>query len=349
MNFDDRPLIVFYEITKACMLSCKHCRANAVFNRDPAELNLVEIDKLATELESFGKPSPILIISGGDPLMRGDIFDVLDIFNSHHLITNIAFSGTKLVTEKKVEKLEERVKTVAISLDGADAAVHDAWRGINGTFDTSLKIISLLKEHGIRYQINTTVSNFNLENLKKMPELLERLEPDTWDLFFLIPTGRAQGSMMITADQAENFLKETFTLSKNIKYRIKVTEAPFYNRIKLQNGAGAQTIMRDEKGRGVTDGRGTMFISNIGDVTPTGFLPEYAGNAKKRSIVDLYRKSEIFTLLRDPDKLKGKCGICKYRYVCGGSRARAYAVYGDYLAEDPLCGFMPEEIKNGSN
>ncbi|MGC8497000.1 MAG: radical SAM protein [Thermoplasmata archaeon] len=349
MNFDERPMIVFYEVTKACMLSCKHCRANAVFNRDPRELNLVEIDKLAGELESFGRPWPIVIISGGDPLMRGDLFDVLDVFNSHNLITNIAFSGTKLVTEKKIEKIAERVKTVAISLDGADAAVHDAWRGIKGTFDTSIQIISLLKEYGVRFQINTTVSNFNLENLRKMPELLGTIEPDTWDLFFLIPTGRAQESMMIESGQAENFLKEAYAMSKNIKYRIKVTEAPFYNRVKLQNGAAEKTIMRDEKGRGITDGRGTMFISHIGEVNPTGFLPEYAGNVKNSSLVELYRKSEIFNLLRDPDKLKGKCGVCKYRYICGGSRARAYAIYGDYLAEDPLCGFVPEANENGND
>lgn len=342
MNFDDRPLIVFYEVTKACMLSCKHCRANAVFNRDPAELNLVDIDKLASDLESFGKPGPIVIISGGDPLMRGDIFDVLDIFNYHHLVTNIAFSGTKLVTEKKLEKLAERVKTVAISIDGTDATVHDAWRGIHGTFDMSIQIISLLKEYGIRYQINTTVSSFNFENLKNMPDLLNRLETDTWDLFFLIPTGRAQDSMMITPEQAENFLRETYVLSAKVKYKIKVTEAPFYNRIKLQNAKGQQITMRDEKGRGVTDGRGTMFISHKGDIAPTGFLPAYAGNVRNNSILEIYRNSEIFKALRDPDRLKGKCGICKYREICGGSRARAYAVYGDYMAEDPLCGFVSE-------
>lgn len=347
MDFDQRPLIVFYEVTKACMLSCKHCRANAVFNRDPAELTLVEIDKVAAELEMAGKPAPIVIISGGDPLMRNDIFDILDIFNIHNLSTNIAFSGTKLVTEKKIEKLAERVKSVAISLDGAESSVHDSWRGITGTFDTSVHILSLLKDYGIRFQINTTVSNFNIENLKKMPELLSKIEPDTWDLFFLIPTGRAQDSMMITPDQAERFLTETYALSKNVSYKIKVTEAPFYNRIKIQNSNGKQVIMRDEKGRGVTDGRGTLFISHTGQIAPTGFLPKYAGEVRKSSILDLYRNSEIFKLLRDPDKLKGKCGLCEFREVCGGSRARAYAIYNDYLAEDPLCSYVPEVTKDG--
>jgi len=359
MNFLKSPIIIFYEATRACLLSCKHCRANAQKNRNPLELNLSEIEKLVKDISKFGNPKPMIIITGGDPLMRSDIFDILDIFNRENFNVSISFSGTNLATEEKLDLISKKVKNVAISLDGSNVEIHDGFRNVPGTFITSMKILNYL-ENRVNLQINTTVGKHNLKDLPNIFKLVKSLNIKTWDLFFIVPTGRATSELSLDPNEIMDVMSWLYFIQTTSEFRIKVTEAPFYNRMKIEGptdnnnelflyllrNSGIDTVKktlpvtRDSNNLGVTDGRGTMFISHIGEIQPTGFLPLTGGNIRKDDIVDVYLHSKIFMDLKDPERLKGKCSTCKFKDICGGSRARAFAVYGDYLQEDPACPYV---------
>ncbi len=357
MNFSENPIIVFYEVTRACMLSCKHCRANAQKKRHPLELNLEEIEKLAMDLSEFNNPKPMLIITGGDPLMREDIFDILDIFNKYKFNISISFSGTLLATNEKLDRISEKVKNVAISIDGSNAEIHDTFRNVKGTFKKSVEILEYL-DGKVNLQVNTTVGKHNIYDLPEIFKLVKNLNVKTWDLFFIVPTGRATSELTLNSDEIMQVMSWLYYVQTSMDFRIKVTEAPFYNRIKISGPldkgklfefliehSGIDMIKKplpitkDNNNMGVTDGRGTIFISHVGEIQPTGFLPIIAGNVRKDNIKNVYKNSKIFNDLKNPNMLKGKCGRCEFKNICGGSRARAYAVYGDYLQEDPACPF----------
>jgi len=336
MNFLEDPVIVFYEVTRACLLSCKHCRANAIPRRNPMELNLKEISSLADQLLEFNV-KPLVVITGGDPLMRDDIIEILDIFKDRGFNLAISFSGTALATEEKMDDIAMRVKNIAMSLDGSNKAIHDGFRNVEGTFEKSLEIINYVKGK-TSLQINSTIGKHNIKDIENIYALLKKMEIRSWDLFFLVPTGRATDILSLEKNEVLYALNFLYQIHSSGGMRIKTTEAPFYNRKKVE-GEKKLPVTRDSNGLGVTDGRGTIFISHIGEIYPTGFLPLNTGNVRKDKIVNVYRNSDIFIKLKNPEFLKGKCGKCPYKEICGGSRARAYATTGDYLEEDPACPY----------
>lgn len=361
IDFDRAPFTVAWEVTRACALVCLHCRAEAQPRRHPLELTTQEGFRLIDDLAEFG--SPILVFTGGDPMMRRDLFDLIAYAAQKGLRPALTPSATRLVTRQRLLRAQEAgVRRVAMSLDGPTPEVHDHFRGFSGSFQRTMEILQDLREVGLPFQINTTVTRYNFRRIREMPELLERLGAVQWSLFFLVPTGRAQVRDMISPEEHEEMFHWLYDLSRSAPFDVKATEAPQYRRVVLQRerqrraevegsemvlaGAGfqyADGLQRPTKG--VSDGRGFCFISHIGDVCPSGFLPLKAGNVRQQSIVEIYRDSPLFKALRDPERLKGKCGRCEFRKVCGGSRARAYALTGDYLASDPACVYEPPICK----
>jgi radical SAM protein len=351
------PFIVFWELTRACKLACKHCRAKAVTKRHPEELTTQECFKILDEIASFAKP--LIIFTGGDPLMREDLVEILS-YASQEFRVSIAFSGTELATLDKLKELKDAgVSRIAVSIDGLEKT-HDEIRGIKGTFKKSLEVIENAKKIGLPFQINTTVTKNNIRELPEVAKLCMSLGAEMWDVFFLVPTGRAKADMMPDAQEFEDILCWLYDLKHlmNVKSsaavhfrRIekmrnegimpKVSEL-YYDLLKEIDGLKPKKVEFSEKRAYVTDGRGMFFISHTGEIYPSGFLQIPAGNVKKGKIEEIYRKSEIFVKLKDPNNLKGKCGICEFRYICGGSRARAYALTGDYLAEEPCCIYRPK-------
>ncbi len=371
----EKPFIVFWELTRACMLACKHCRAKAQKKRHPDELTTEEAFKVIDMLKDFGKPYPLVVITGGDPLMREDVFEIVEQASSSGIRVAVAFSGTPLATRERIERLKDSgAARIAISIDGT-RDVHDSFRGIKGTFDTSMKILDNAREVDLSVQINTTVTKFNIHDLPNLVKLCISKEVTLWDVFFVVPTGRAKAEYMPTSQEFEDILcwlydvskyinvkssaachlrrveymrdrgvmPETGELYAKLKEELKELKVDKSDRKSIVAGAHGKSLARDGIGRmmGVTDGRGMFFISHVGEVYPSGFLPLVAGNVRENSLQEIYMDSPIFQDLKDPERLKGKCGRCEFRYLCGGSRARAYAVYGDYLAQEPRCIYKP--------
>ncbi len=383
-----KPFIIFWELTRACLLACKHCRAKAQTKRHPDELSTRECYGVVEQILDFKKPYPLVIITGGDPLMRDDLFDIIDFMTSNGLRVAIAFSGTKLATKDKLEKMRSLgVSRIAISIDGSNPDIHDYFRGKTGTFEKSLEIIKDARDVDLPVQINTTVTNYNIPDLPNIMKLCIENEVVLWDVFFLVPTGRARADIMPSAQEFEDVLCWLYDVNKetplNIKssaachlrriehmrdkgiYDIKLGEVYYKLRDKLESlerelgfgdYKGDKEIVTGAYGRsmsdgirrmtGITDGRGMMFISHIGEVYPSGFLPLTAGNIREQTLEEIYINSRIFRDLKDPNNLKGKCGICEYRFICGGSRARAYAMTGDYLAQEPRCVYVPKQKRD---
>lgn len=374
-----QPFIVFWELTRACMLACKHCRAKAIKKRHPDELTTEECFTVIDQLSEFN-PKPLLVITGGDPLMREDVTDIVHYASMNGFRVAMAFSGTERATERKMIELKDAgVARVAVSIDGSDEQKHDNFRGVKGTFRMSIRAIENARRAGIPFQINTTVTRETLLDLPNIARLCIELGAVMWDVFFVVPTGRAKAEMMPTPQQFEDVLCWLYDVSRRTGLNIKSSAATHLRRIELMRERGEMPpvgqlyrrlleeieglpessgggIIAGGHGRslstdgirravGITDGRGMFFISHIGEVYPSGFLPISAGNVRERSVVDIYQKSEIFVNLQDPDKLKGKCGVCEYRRICGGSRARAYAVTGDYLEAEPCCIYIPKAMR----
>lgn len=352
-NFDLAPFTLAWEITRACALSCLHCRADAQPRPDPRELTTTEAMGVIDQIRDLG--NPILVVTGGDPLMRRDVYDLLAYAVDKGLRTSLAPSATALVTAKNLARVRRAgVRRVAISLDGPTAQVHDRFRGFSGSFRRTLEIMRDVREAGLALQINTTVSRYSLPVLAEMPEVVAKAEAVQWSVFFLVPTGRGKVEDMISAEEHERLFHWLYDLSRQAPFDIKSTAAPAYRRVVIERQrekehlaavAGAGYRFKDgldRPAKGVNDGKGFAFISHIGEVCPSGFLPLPAGNVRRQSVVDIYRYSPLFRDLRDPDRLKGRCGACEFREVCGGSRARAYALTCDYLAEDPSCIYEPE-------
>jgi radical SAM protein len=352
-DFNLSPFTIAWELTRACAFACRHCRAEAQPKRNPNELTTDEAFRLIDDIKEFG--DPILVITGGDPMMRRDLFDILKYASNKGLRTSITPTTTRLVTVERLVRVRDAgVRRVAVSIDGPSAESHDAFRGFKGSFDMALKIARAVGEAGLSLQVNTTVNRFNVDHLDDFVPVVSSLNAVQWSLFFLVPTGRALSGDMISPEEHEQVFNWLHDISKTAPFDIKSTAAPAYRRVVVQRAmktgaptgplAGAGYRYQDGLNRptqGVNDGKGFCFISHVGDVCPSGFLPIPAGNVREQSVVDIYRKSELFRELRDPGLLTGKCSVCRFNEVCGGSRARAYAVTGDYLASDPSCLYEP--------
>lgn len=354
-DFSLSPFTIAWEITRACAYACVHCRANAQHHRDPRELDTQESFRLIDRLADFG--NPILIFTGGDPMMRPDLFELIEYAAQKGLRCSLTPTATALPTRERLEKAAGAgIRRIALSLDAPTKAVHDGFRQVEGSWDRTMKILRNAQDAGISAQVNTTVSRFNLDILPDMVPFIKEVGAVQWSVFFLVPTGRAQISWMISPEDHERVFNWLYDLSKNAPFDIKATAAPMYRRVAIQRkkmemgldsdvtfqGAGfqyADGLNRPTKG--VNDGNGFLFISHIGEIMPSGFLPISAGNVRENDIVQVYREHPLFLDLRDPSKLKGKCGICEYRDVCGGQRGRAYGVTGDYLETDPACVYEP--------
>jgi radical SAM protein len=354
-DFSLAPFTIAWEVTRACAFACRHCRADAQHFRDPDELTTAEGKQLIDRLAEFG--SPILVFTGGDPLMRRDLFELVAYANQKGLRCSLTPTATALPTRERLEKARQAgIRRLALSLDAPTPGVHDQFRQVPGSWERTLRILHNARQAGISAQVNTTVARHNLDSLPDMVPFIEEVGAVQWSLFFLVPTGRAQAEWMISPEEHERLFHWLYDLSKVAPFDIKATAAPMYRRVAIQRRktelGGAETVAfqgagfqyadgLDRPTRGVNDGNGFLFISHTGEIMPSGFLPIRAGNVREDNVVQIYRKHPLFTVLRDPDALKGKCGRCEYRDVCGGQRGRAYGVTGDFLAPDPACVYEP--------
>ncbi|MFQ5796147.1 MAG: TIGR04053 family radical SAM/SPASM domain-containing protein [Candidatus Bipolaricaulia bacterium] len=348
--FSETPLLVYWELTRACDLACQHCRAEAMNRRDPCELGLSEAKALIRQIRSFGDPAPHLVLTGGDPLKWPGFFKLLEYGTSLKLRLSVAPSGTYNLTRDVIRRLKfSGVNSISLSLDGSSPERHDAFRGVPGCFDWTIQATHFAHEAGLPLQVNTLVTADTLEDLPRIYRLMTELDIIRWSLFFLIPVGRGRLLGEIIPQQCEALHQWLYDLSKETPFAIKATEAPHFRRVTWlrmrAEGREIDSIWRSPVGMGfgVRDGNGIMFISHTGDVYPSGFLPLATGNVRESSPVEIYRNSELFRSIRDPRNYRGKCGRCEFNGICGGSRARAYAKTGDYLASDPLCPYQPIE------
>lgn len=354
-DFDLAPFTIAWEVTRACAFACVHCRADAQHRRHPDELTTEQGFHLIERLKAFG--NPILVFTGGDPMMRPDLFELIAHAVQAGLRCSLTPTATALPTQQRLRRaLEAGVRRVALSLDAPEAEVHDRFRGVLGSWDRTMRILQNAQAVGLSAQVNTTVASHNVDRLADMVAFVKRVGAVQWSLFFLVPTGRAQVGQMISPEEHERLFHWLYDLSKEAPFDIKATAAPMYRRVAIERrraeagspkgvsfqGAGfqyADGLNRPVKG--VNDGKGFLFISHVGDIMPSGFLPIRAGNVRTDDVVEVYRRHPLFRDLRDPSRLKGRCGRCEYRQVCGGQRGRAYGITGDYLESDPACMYEP--------
>jgi AdoMet-dependent heme synthase len=342
--FDHAPLRVYWEVTRACDLACRHCRAAAVPDRDPAELDGAEALAVLEQIAAFGPPGPHLVLTGGDPLKRPDLFDLIAAARARGLKVSVSPSATPLLTRGTIGRLRAAgVDAISLSIDGSTPERHDAFRGFRGTFARTLAAAHAAGDVGLPVQINTLVAAETLSDLPEIYALARGVGAARWSLFFLVTVGRGSVLQPVTAPEAEAVMGWLVALSARGRPVVTTTEAPHFRRVVQQRGGrGAGHA------GGVRDGNGVLFISHTGDVTPAGFLPTVLGNVRRDDLVALYRDAPLLVALRDPDHFGGRCGRCEYRYECGGSRARALAATGDPLAEDPQCRYEPLSAAPGS-
>jgi radical SAM protein len=363
-DFDQRPFLVCWETTSACDLACVHCRASAQSEPAPDELNFEESMRLVLEVHEMG--TPILIFTGGDPLKKKGLNELIHYARSLGLKTGTIPAVTPLLTEARIRELKDAgLDQIAFSLDAPNAADHDAFRKTPGVFTKTLESVKIAKSCGLAAQINSLINVHNSRQLEEFIALVESLPIVFWEVFFLVPTGRGADLDLLSAAKFDEAFEKIHALQKRVPFVIKVTEAQHYRKYVfeqklLERGIDPRTIdgglitlpelFRRAEGpggsiglapQGVNSGKGFLFVSSRGEVFPSGFLPLKAGNLRKKKLAEIYRNSPLLKELRDPALLKGKCGICPYKDFCGGSRSRAYAVTGDYLAEEPCCSYQP--------
>jgi AdoMet-dependent heme synthase len=342
------PMLVYWETTLACGLTCRHCRASAIAERDPNELTLEEGLALLDEITRFGRPYPHVVFTGGDPLNRPDLHDLVRAATERGLGCSLAPAATALLDQPVLESLRDAgIQNISLSLDGSDAARHDGFRGVEGTFEKTLAAAGWARAAGLPIQVNTLVTDETLPDLPAVYELLQELDIMRWALFMLISVGRGSDLREISPEESEELSRWLFGLSREAPFQVKTTEAMHYRRVAIEmmqaEGMDDEAIARTPVGRGfgIRDGNGIVFVSHDGTVHPSGFLPIPLGNVRESSIVELYRAHPVMVDLRDPGRYKGRCGVCGYARICGGSRARAYAWTGDPLESDPLCAYIP--------
>lgn len=347
-SFDHSPMLVFYELTRACDLACLHCRACSQKLSVPNELCTSQSKRLIDQLGDFPDP-PMLILTGGDPLKRDDIYELIQYAVAAGIDVSITPSPTPLVNRDSIRRLRDAgISRMAISVDGADAATHDANRGVEGSFDHSMKVLQIARDLGVQTQINTTLSPTNADQIERMGDRFGQLDITLWAVFFLIPVGRATEMQRLSADECEDAFARLHAQAQTQSFLVKTTEAPHFRRFVIQNKQKQVDAPRGFISAGVNDGKGVMFVSHTGEIFPTGFLPIHCGDFPEQSIVDVYQKSPTFRLLRDSDRLEGKCGVCEYRNLCGGSRARAFGVTGNPMAQEPDCNYLPKAYVNAN-
>ncbi len=372
-DLNDRPFMIIWETTHACDLACRHCRAEAIPEHDPLSLTFEEAKRLLEQVESFGKPRPIFIFTGGDPFKREDLFDLMAYGNELGLAMAVSPSGTPLLNEANLRRVKENGgKAISLSIDGSTPERHDDFRQVSGSFALTTRGWQTARQIGLKLQLNTTVTRYNLEDLPEIFRLVLEYGAMTWSVFFLVPTGRGKAEDEISPAEYEAVMHFLYDCSKYIS--AKTTEGHHYKRVVLQRS------ILDERGLPVEDyfelhpiyfqlrqdlhnivaeyelqpretifrtpmhinaGNGFVFVSRRGDVFPSGFMPVAVGNVRKKSLVEIYRQAPLFKDLRDPGKFEGRCGLCEFVRVCGGSRSRAYAMTGDPLAEEPFCTYEP--------
>lgn len=344
-NFDHNPFIVIWELTQACDLACVHCRASATPGRDPLELTTDEGMKLIDQIAAL--QVPVFVMTGGDPLKRDDLYTLIRHAVGQGVRTSITPSVTPLLTSSVIRELKRAgISRLALSLDGAEPFTHDRFRGVPGSFARTIDAIGWCHDNNLPLQINTTLSRENIHEFEQIRELVTDLGAALWSVFFLVPTGRATERQSLTAREFEHVFSRLRAIRSEVPFDIKTTEAPHYRRYLLQHreeAAAAGSRPSDPLGRApaVNDGKGFIFVSHRGEVYPSGFLPVPCGNVRQQPLADIYRNSPVLRMLRDADRLEGKCGACEYRRICGGSRARAWAASGSVLAEDPDCIYVP--------
>jgi radical SAM protein len=346
--FGRAPMLVYWETTLSCGLACKHCRATAMPERDPAELTTEEGFALLDRVTGFGQPYPHVVFTGGDPLRRPDLETLVRAATERGIGASLAPAVTPDMTLERLAALQAAgIQTMSLSIDGSDAARHDGFRGVPGTFAMTMRAVEWAHALDLPLQINTLVTDETLPDLPSAHELMKTLGIMRWSLFFLISMGRGSVLREIGPADSERLNHWLYDLSKTSPFQIKTTEATHYRRVAIRRmaaeGMDEAAIAATSVGRGfgVRDGNGIMFIAFDGSVHPSGFLPVSTGNVRTDDIVELYRTHPVFTSLRDVTKYKGRCGRCEYARLCGGSRARAYAWTGDVLESDPLCPFVP--------
>jgi AdoMet-dependent heme synthase len=368
MDFNTRPFIAIWEATQACDLACVHCRASAQPLRSSFELSTAEARQLIDQIAAMRVP--VFVITGGDPLKRPDMFDLVEYATARGVRTSLTPSATPLLTREAIAELQRRgLARLAVSLDGSTAEIHDAFRRVPGSYDCTLRAIRWARELHLPVQVNTTITRRNLADFDAMVRLLETFDIALWSVFFLVPTGRGQRDDLISAEEFEAVFAQLYQVARRASFDVKTTEAQHYRRYVLQlraaerrhlsstpEAGGLSSAMpanadraapENSSGgigrapRGLNDAKGFVFISHFGEVFPSGFLPLSAGNVRRQPLAEIYRHSPLFVSLRDTSRLQGKCGVCEFRNVCGGSRARAFALTGDPLAEEPCCVYQP--------
>ncbi|MER5729799.1 TIGR04053 family radical SAM/SPASM domain-containing protein [Streptomyces sp. NPDC002138] len=363
----ERPFIVIWEATRACPLACLHCRAEAQTARHPAELDGADARRVMDQTAAFGTPGPLFVITGGDPFQRADLTELVAYGTGLGLRVAVSPSGTPTLTRENLAAVRAAgAIALSLSLDGSTAERHDGFRGVEGVFDWTLDGWRAAGELGLKVQINTTVSRESLEDLADIAAVVRREGAMLWSGFVLVPTGRGGRLASLTPDETEDVLH--FLYDCGAVMATKTTEGHHFRRVALQRtvldakgerpvlGPLYERLSARARERGVFDGvrraarrppmdvssgRGFVFISHTGEVHPSGFLPVSAGNVKNHPLTEIYRGSALFTTLRDPELLRGKCGACEFKTVCGGSRSRAYGFTGDVLAADPYCAYEP--------
>ncbi len=352
--FDRAPLRVYWETTRSCDLACRHCRAEAQPEAAPDELDTAQGKALLDSLVSFGAPLPHIVFTGGDPLKRGDLWELLAYAKALGIAFSVAPSATPLLTPAQISRLAAAgTDAISLSLDGATAEHHDGIRGVPGTFERTLAAARQARAVSLPFQVNTLVALETLPDMAAIHDLVLEIGASRWSLFFLISVGRGQALSAIGADEAEQLMTWLTTLQGQGGLVITTTEAPHFRRVTMEQRKTAATTGHPAPGRplhglGIRDGNGILFIGHDGEMTPSGFFPLSVGNVKTDSMVDVYRESAVMRELRDPDGFHGRCGACAFRLPCGGSRARAWAATGDPLGEDPLCAYDPSEGPRGA-
>lgn len=330
--------MVAWEVTRSCNLACSHCRASSQKGPYPGELSTEECFNIIDEIASFAKP--VIILTGGEPLLRKDIFEIASYGKNKGLTMVMAPNGTLLSAENTAKIIKSGIRRISVSLDGPDSAAHDSLRQVSGAFNEAVKGIKQAKDAGLEFQINSTITRRNINLLSRLIQLAKDLGARAHHIFLLVPTGRAKDMLEdeLSAQEYEEALKYLAKEKRGSSLEIKVTCAPHFNRMLLEQSPALAAGLR---GRGCMAGTSFCFISHLGDLQPCGYLEIKCGNARQLGFKKAWLESEVFNNLRGFDKYKGKCGVCEFKTVCGGCRARAFAKYGDYLREEPYCLHEP--------
>ena len=352
LDFNRAPFLVIWEATRACALACVHCRADAIPCRDPRELTTTEAFQLLDQIRGFGPKPPLLVITGGDPMLRPDLVALVAYATTHGLTVGLTPSGTAAATPARLRQLKAAgLSRIAVSLDGPDPATHDAFRRVRGSYAWTMRIIEAAADLGLALQINSTISRMTRPHLERLADRVAEFPLALWALFFLIRTGRGSSLEQVTAEECEEILNYLYDLSLKVPFGIKTTEAPHYQRVvwereerRVKAGLPSAEVTRRRQlrsPRSVNDGNGFVFVDHVGNICPSGFLPVPRGNIRTSRLADVYRADEVFGRLRNPNALLGRCGRCQFREICGGSRSRAFAATGALTASDPLCVYDP--------